>query len=437
MKLGHFIPTLENLEEVVAEEPVEAAETATETAELGGELQADEAQIGGVDSGIEDAGVAAGQIDELTEVAEDSLAGEGETVPEPTAENPEPVGQEGEGLTEGEATMIEISHESIMASIGFTVDRRTYTAESFTSKRNKREVTLEALDKLKESATKIKDNVIKALKAAFEAVVGFVSKLLANRALMEKHLANLAGRVASMPDGAPKSPTVTAGASVLSLDGQANAGTAMKVVQGADQVLGVAKSIAELLYQKRDLAQAEELGQSVQKSISALPAHGEGRGILGGGRSFKTDMDDTSKGDGDVMSLEVVDGGKNAENIAVASKAELGNLIKAAQGTLTALRDAEKIRSRLKDVVAAAENAFHRVVSEATSRVGTEASKAKGSAHKAFYKAAAVVRKAMTKFMTTAFSNAFKVVKAVADYTTACIKNVGGGGAEKPEGQAA
>lgn len=437
MKLGAITATLENLEEVVAEQPVEAAETATETAELGGELQSEEGQIEGMDTGIEDAGVAAGQIDELTEVAEDSLAGEGEQVAEGE------VGTEGEGLSEGEASLIEISHESIMSAIGMPVERRTYTPESFADKKSRREVTMEALEKLKESAGKVKEGVIKALKAAFEAVVGFVSKLLANRALMEKHLKNLEARISAAPEGAKKAETIQAGASMLSLNGQANAGTAVKVLQGADQVLVTAKKIAELMYVKRQsLDESNALSKDIANGVAALPANGEGKGILAGDKAFKVNItaDSTDGGVAETagFSCEVIDAGKSAENMAAPSKQEMSQVIKAAQNVLTNLREAEKIRSRLKDFVMAAEQTFHKVAGTVASKVGTEGTKAKGANYQAFWSAAANARKVMTKFMTTAFSNAFKAVKAAADFVTAGLKNIAGeAAAAKPEGEAA
>lgn len=434
MKLGAYTATLENLEEVVAEAPVEAAETATETAELGGELQAEEGQIDGVETGIEDAGVASDQIEELTTIAEDSLAGEGEQVAEGE------VGTEGEGLEQGEAQLIEISHESIMASIGLPVDRRVFTAESFSNKRSKREVTLEALDKLKESAGKIKDNVIRALKAAFEAVVAFVSKLLANRALLEKHLKNLEARIQGVDESkGKKSETLQAGASLLGAD----ASSAMKVLQGADQVLAAAKKVAEMLYVKRDSEDANALGQDITGALKALPANGEGVGILAGGKSFKTNIanaDTNSDGvaDNAGFTLEVVDGAnKGAEAIKAPSKAEMLQVVKTAQTVLTNLREAEKIRSRLKDFVAAAENHFNRAVGAVQAKVGSEASKAAGATKRDSYGAAAVGRKVMTKFMTTAFSNAFKSVKAAADFVQAGIKNIGEPAADKSAAPAA
>lgn len=433
MKLGAITATLENLEEVVAEEPVEAAETATETAELGGELQAEENQIEGMDTGIEDAGVAAGQIDELTEVAEDSLAGEGEQVTEGE------VGTEGEGLSEGEASLIEISHESIMSAIGMPVERRTYTPESFSSKKNRREVTMEALDKLKESAGKIKDGVIRALKAAFEAVVGFVSKLMANRSLLEKHLKNLEARVNGLSSDTKKSETLQAGASVLGLNGAADAGTAMKVIAGADQILGVAKKVAELLYLKKDAEDSAELANGIQTAINALPKNGDGVGILGGDKAFKTNLGAGGEGveANAGFTLEIVDAGKAADSIKAPSKQEMQGIVRAALTALNNLREAEKIRSRLQDFVKAAENRFHQAVGAVQAKVGTEASKAAGATKRDYYGAAAVGRKVMTKFMTTSFSNAFKVVKASADYVQAGVKNLGEAAATANEGQTA
>ena len=121
MKLGSIIATNEALAAASPEEDLEAAQTATEVAEVAGEAQADEQKIEATDGAIADAEVTEDKIGELTEVAQDSLAGEDETVAEGE------VGEEGDGLSEKEATLVEITHESLMASIGMPV-QRTYSS---------------------------------------------------------------------------------------------------------------------------------------------------------------------------------------------------------------------------------------------------------------------------------------------------------------------
>jgi hypothetical protein len=152
-RFAQIIHTQESLEEqemlATAQDDVGAAETATEVAEVSNEVGQDVAEIEAVDTGISDAEGAQDTIAELTGVAEASLAADGEQVPEGE------VGQDGDGMTETEAAVVEITHESIMRSLGFQVERKTYTPESFNDKKSSRQVTMEALEGLKDSAKKV------------------------------------------------------------------------------------------------------------------------------------------------------------------------------------------------------------------------------------------------------------------------------------------
>lgn len=407
MKLSNIIATLENLENVIeVEAPEQAAETAVQAAELGSDMQTEVTQIDGMDTGIDDAEQAQGQLTELQTVAEDSLTGETETVAEGE------VGEQGDGLTEGEAQLIEISHESIMAAIGMPVTRRKYTPESFGNKNGRREVTMEALDGLKESAKKMSAGIVRALKAALDTVVGFIAKLVNNRALMAKHLKNLEGRLNEVGNEGPKEAAFATGASTLSLNGKADAGTADDVLNAASQNLVIARKIADKLYQKKDAVSNAD----IISDLSSLPTNGKGHGILGSGKAFGVSDD--------VAMLEVLDVGGVAETIKAPTKEEMKRVLGNANKVLNELKDAEKVRSRLKDFTDAVALIAGRAKTEVTSRVGSAAGKEKGAEELGVVKAARIARKIMTKFMTTVFGNAFKVIKAAADYVNAGIKNL-------------
>lgn len=422
-----LVATQENLEVATGGDgnEVQVANTTAEVAEASADVSANVAEIEQVDANIDSATASQDKVAELTEIAEASLAGEGEEVAEGE------VGQEGEGLSEKEAALVEITHESIMQSLGFDVQRNMYTRESFGSVRGKREVTMEALDNLKASAKKLGEGIVKALKAALEMVIGFVAKIINNRALMERHLNNLAKRVNDVAGDAKLSKDkLTVSAAALSFGGKANAETAVRVINGMDECLNVATKYAEALY--RDKSATELSVDSTNPNAMTLSNNGEGQGVLGGGKAFKL-----IKGEDGGLKFDIIEVGGVVNEIAAPNKSEMAKVLAAAKQLLSKLRDAEKIRSRLQDVVAAIKSMAERGVAEVTSRVGTEKSKAEGSAKKSVNIKAATVRSFMTRFVTTTFSNSFRVIKASADYVNAGLKNLGAAGETAPAEQAA
>lgn len=428
-RFAKIISTQESLEEqqllAGAEGDVEAAETATQVAEATGDVTQDVAEIEAVDTGIDDAENAQDTIAELTGVAEASLAAEGEQVAEGE------LGEDGDGMTQTEASVVEITHESIMRSLGFEVERRTYTPESFNDKKSSRQATMEALEGLKESAKKVGDGIMKALKAAFDMVVGFIAKIINNRALMDKHLNNLAKRVADAKDGAKKEAKLKAGASILSLNGASDATTAVRVLEGLDHCLGISAKGADIMYRGKNLEDGGKAGLEIQEAIASLPANGKGKGILGGGKAFETNLTADATGeDSAKLTIQVVEVGGTKEEIEAPSKQEMTTVLNAAKKVLTRLREVEKVRSRLKDFVDAYTNASTKIYTTAATRVGTEASKAKATRVESFRAMVASARAFMSKFMTTTFSHSFRAVKAAADYVTAGLKNLGDNGNE-------
>jgi hypothetical protein len=428
-RFAQIIHTQESLEEqemlATAQDDVGAAETATEVAEVSNEVGQDVAEIEAVDTGISDAEGAQDTIAELTGVAEASLAADGEQVPEGE------VGQDGDGLSETEAAVVEITHESIMRSLGFQVERKTYTPESFNDKKSSRQVTMEALEGLKDSAKKVGEGIMKALRAAFDMVVGFIAKLINNRALMEKHLVNLTKRVTEAKEGPKKEAKLKAGATILSLNGASDATTAVRVLEGLDHCLGIAEKAADVMYRNKSLEDATRIGMEVQEALAALPANGKGKGILGGGKAFETNMSAASTtDDAGKVSMAVIEVGGTKEEIDAPSKSEMNNVLNAAKKVLGHLRAAEKIRSRLKDFVMAVQNASVKAVNMVKTRVGSDESKARATGMDAFRVAVMTARTIMTKFMTATFSHSFKAVKAAADYVSAGLRNMGDNGDE-------
>lgn len=452
-RFANLVATIENLEEVApVEDAVTAAETTAEVAEATSAVEADVTQIENVDQGIEAATDAHDKLGELTEIAETSLAAEGEEVAEGE------VGQEGEGLTEKEAALVEITHETIMASLGYKVERKTYTAESFSNKRSRRQVTIDTLESLTDKAKNLGQNILKALKSAFDTVVGFIAKIINNRALMEKHLNNLESRVKALTDNlTPKDKTISAGAATLSMGGKGDASTASTIIGAVITNVAVAKKVAEILKMK---AGQEQKGMAdmaeLKQGIDSLPVNGQGVGILAGGKAFKvtlTDADATLKeaasiksgkdagefltGIGKALKIEVVDNGGVTETMAAPDKNDLLKIITGARSALAALRDAEKTRSLMAQFVQTVTkplvDGYFAVQRNVGSDVKKEAWQGASGVKNLVYAALRV----FTKFMTTIFSQSFRTIKGAADYVNAGLKNLGGQGDKAPAEAAA
>src|SRR5690606_16371577 len=139
----------------------------------------------------------------------------------------------------------------------------TYTAESFNGKANRRHATMEALDNLKESAKKIGQGIVAALKAALNTVVNFIVGLLRNRALMEKHLVNLQAQVKKIDSSATRQKdTVSAGAGAFSIGGKADVTTAQKVLDSSNKAIAICAAGADALKSN----DPDQVGDALEKA---------------------------------------------------------------------------------------------------------------------------------------------------------------------------
>lgn len=403
MKLGQYTANLESLENELpeAEDELASAETATEVAEVSGETAAAETDISSLDTGIADAEAAEDKIEELQGIAEASLAGDNETVSDGE------VGQEGEGLSQGEANLIEITHESIMKSVGFARERVTYTAESFVGD-NRRQATLEALEGLKDSAKKLGGNIVAALKAALNTVMNFIAGLLRNRALMAKHLANLAEKVKAIPANATKkAETLKAGAKALSVAGQANVKTAELVITGGAHLVDYSVKLAN------DIASIKSADEAAKRATSVITNEVHATN----GRTLAVKA-------GEEGSVNFAfEEGKTAEEIQAPDRNQMAGLLKKAQVVLDELRKFEVTQAKFKSAVSAIIARLGEVKDTVMSKVGSEEGKAKAGESAEAKKQARLARNILSKAGAAFPSAAFASVKAVADYVTAGVNN--------------
>lgn len=407
-KFGQIVATIENLEEQAAlqnaEDDVAAQETATEVAEVNADTVQEEATIAQTDAAIAEAEAGEDKVEELTSIAEQSLAGEDEEVAEGE------VGEEGEGLGEKEAALVEITHETILSSLGMTYQRPvTLTTESFADKASKRRATVATIEGLMDSAKKIGSGIIAALKAALNTVVNFLVGLVKNRTLMEKHLVNLAAKVKAIKsEQKPAKDKLTAGAGVLSVNGQASPETALKILTDAQALTAYAVSVSEAMNNGYDATVA---------AVRNVPANLN----VSGNREVKIESNEDS------VKLELASKGEVAKEIAAPTVAQMQQIVTAAQQALSKLREFEKTQNKLKSAV---QNIISRLSEGYSKARGYIAEKTKNvdsfvkhNINAEVKKDARLTRTLMSKVGGTIPSAVFQAIKGAADYVTAGVNN--------------
>lgn len=414
-RFANIIATVESLSESGAlgatEDALEAAQTATDVAEGNVEVIEGVAEIDNMDTGIEDAFEAEGKIEDLLDAAEETL-------------------KEG-GMSEAEAKLLEVSHESIMSTLGMG-HRNTQLSrnpvcslESYAGEQTRRSATMVTIESLKDSAMGIAKNIVAALKAALATVLNFIVGLLRNRGLMEKHLNNLKSKVDKIDTTKFKKSKedFAAAASSLTVDGKASVATATQILESAKKVVAGAITISSVLKTKAD-ADPEEAVSAVRSAVTSIGRHGDGYGHLTGGRHLKIEEKDG------VINVTASEGSAKADKIAAPSKQEMSGLLTKALEVIRGLREFEKTQTKLKDAVEAIVARLNEYTSVVRSKIGTEESKKKGEEAAKARKTARVARTIMTKAGGIMPSLAFAAVKAVADYVTAGLRNYRGEGGE-------
>lgn len=407
-RFANLVATIENLSESGAlgatEDALEAAQTAADVAEGNAEIIKDAGELDNIDTGIEDAFEAQDKIEDLIEAAEE------------TAQNG--------GMSDKEAKLLEISHESIMSTLGMGHRTTGLSAnpvaslESYASAQTRMPATLVTIESLKDSVKNLGGKIIAALKAALSTVVNFVVGLLRNRALMEKHLNNLKAQVEKL-DAAKlkmKETSFTGGAAALTLDGKANSGTALLILDTARRLVSSSITLSSVIKTKAD-STPEEANKAVKDAVESIGTNGDGFGYLTKGRKVKFEIKE------DVGTVSVTEVGKTAEKIDAPSKKEMSELLTDAIAVIKTMREMSKTETNFKDAVNKIINRLSEVANVVRSKIGSEESKKKAEEAAASRKSARVARAVMTKAGGTFPSLAFAAVKAVADYVSAGIRN--------------
>ena len=434
-KLGAAIATMENLSEEGAlgatEDALEAATNAVDVADGNTEVVAEAGEIDNLDTGIEDAFEAVDKVEELKDIAEETM-------------------QDG-GMDEATAKAVEVAHESIMAAIGMShrhsgrTDSPVLSNESYRSAQSRTSATKLTIEKLSESAGKIIENIKRALKHAWNMVQNFFAGIMRNRALMEKHLNSLEGKVKAIPAGASmKGDKIKGGVNGIRIDGKADADTASKVLQSASSLLSASQAVAAEVG-KASLNDDGSAGKWVQDfsgklttAIHRLGTNGkaEGKdayGYLAGGRAVVVE----GGTDEQAARIQLVEVGKKAEEAAAPSVDQMKRLVTQAKTVLGELRAYEKSIGDLKKGSELALRSLDHASSMTQKASQSEDDKAGNEAanktRDGVKKAARTVISAMNKFGGPVPGAAFAAVKATADYVTAGVNNYGSGAAEKKE----
>lgn len=409
MKLGAITATLESLSETgllgATEDALAAAETGTDVADGMAEINKNAEEIDGFQTGIEDAFAAEKKVENLLDAAEETM-------------------QTG-GMSPAEAKLLEVTHESIMYSIGMS-HRTTgmsqspiLSLESYSQSGTKGAATVATMEKLGETLKKIGSRIIEALKAALDKVMGFISGLMRNRTLMEKHLRNLESRVKSIDTSKQEKSKerISAGASALSVGGEASVGTAEKVIKGAMELVGAAETMSNFIGSDKS---AEEAAATVRSAAARVKT-------VSGGRTLK--VEDGAEG---VVTLAFTEG-KTAKDIAAPNKDEMLRLLGSAQKALKELQGFEKTQNKFKDGVANLIKRLSEVKDVVRSKVGNDESKAKHAASADVKKKARQAQAILTKAGGSLPAAAFQAIKGVADYVSAGVSNYKAAGEKKDE----
>lgn len=403
LKFAGIIATMEEMaqEELMTAPEDDVIATETEGALTEGIVDVDTAEgdVEAGDTAMVDAEQAEDQIAELTEVAEDSLAGDGEEVAEGE------VGEQGEGMTQGEAAVVEITHESIMKRLGFPVEHRSVlTVENFGKAENNRVATLEALDKLKASASAIGKGLVEALKSALKNVLGFLAGLFKNRDLMRRHMSNLHAQLKNLEGGQKAKETITAGAAALSVEGKASVQSAELLLAQASKMLAVCDAAATAMASP---------GMDMSRVATGTYHMANGRDL-------------TVTADEGGLKFDVKDTGKATE-IPAPDINQMRGLLNRALGTLKDLSKFEatqnKIRSAVQGIIDRVSKFGGQVVDKVREKTGAGPLDEGAAAARETKEQARQARAIMAKIGGTMPSAVFAAVKGVADYVKGGIAN--------------
>lgn len=414
-----------------------------------------------VEAGSAEVAQQTGEVEELQAAIED--AEEGAETLEKIEGVLEESAESGEGVDETAAEIAEVAVESIRNRLGIRGTKPFPGMESFGSKNSRLSATKIALEGVKDTLIRIWEAIKAAFIRLWEKVKTFFIGLIKNTNALITHLEGLQERVKKLPDDVkPKNSDLSskAIARAFSVDKKADLGTAKKIVQNAENLLGTAKSLTEASakfsaeiekaaadasveggYDKARSALEASLTSSLVHLGKLASSHGGagedkektltyygpfvGTRVLALKNDVKTMGDDTYHD----FSLTVTTYDKIEADKAIALKRdEIYDLLKQGLNLMDQLKIFEKTQKELQKTADSVRKASEKATAALNKASDEEEDSTKSRALKSIAKDVGNVNAITTSVGVSIPSTVFATGKAVADYASASIANLTSGG---------
>lgn len=397
---------------VEMEAPVEAGEVASVETEMAPEVT----EIEGMDTAITEGEAAAGQLEEVQEVVESSLAEGGE-----------------EGLSPVAAEAIRLAIEAISARVGYNPKSvyALYATENFSSASSRKANTKIALEGVGEFLKDLWKKIKAAVSKMWEKVVAFWNKHLSNLGRAKKALESMKAKV-SASTGTPQKGFIEEGPSSLASAFQTDeisAASVTKIIDAHKEFTAEvgkinADAVTTAISANKLTATAKDDEEAIKTSFNTdaatIFAGLTKSKVLVNGKTIYVEVD------GAELKLEHKDGEAKFEKagVKVADKAALGSVIAAA---LAVINDTIKLKDKSATVKKAIDQAYGKVDAAINAITATESENA--DSLKARQKTARIAMRSFNKIstitavvMTDVVSMNVKLTGAVLSYASLCLK---------------
>lgn len=372
-------------------ETMSQAELITSEADLTDEAEG----IDKINTGFTDA---ENSVDTLNEVQEELKSGE-EVSP---------------GVSALEEAAVEATHESIMHSLGIPMVFPTMESIPYTSKREKLIATLEDAKK------GIIDRMVEGLKVLCRGILNFIQGLLRNTWVLRKYYDYVKKKVERVT-GSPSQDKMTKSAVAMSVTGEAGMhsvppmlNTAMSFLEISDQLVERSNKLNFKFVMEESDETFDQFSTVNHKSVP-MRNNDSSVGYLTGDRAIGS-----TTGQFILSGLHKQVGNhtpRTAEEIAVASKNDMGVLLKSADAILLGLKKFDSKHSKMKTIIS---NVLNFVASAATvypSFVSKTARKTHHAQNRLI-----TIRTVLSISMSRLPLEAFKTAKAFIDYANNSAK---------------
>lgn len=260
-------------------EDIPGADEADEV-EAEAELETEVTEIAELNKGLDLATDGISRIEELKDMTEDAIKTDG-------------------GLSETEAGVIEVTHESIMSALDMSHRRGkgsknpVSTMESYRQPKTKLTASMVTMEKLSESVNQLKSQVSDGIRKFIEMITGMVSRFIKETFTMQGQAKKFLAQAKAIPDNAtPKNSYLQGSAVKVTVDSQANYRTAITLVGEAEKMVSICENVAREASRRMDgsknpvSAYGGDSGNEVTAGLTKL----EGIRTVNGGKLALTRM---------------------------------------------------------------------------------------------------------------------------------------------------